>query len=333
MFIAPDLEAFKADFSANLKNMLTPNGLGAFILVLANSMQDEELRNLLKESLDRTFVQLLENNPAGPEDDRSVFTALAEIGIDGVGCWENCRQGAWELVINPLRTLRPARASGEVFSEIQRPFDPAKFHFNKPFLKPEILWEGLWQGGKLRVLYNKFPFAPWHLLVVPEPEQTLPQFLTYAHHARMMELVSEQSGILTGLGMAFNSLGAYASINQLHFQGFVREAPLPLESSDWVHNGGDTPYPFTCLRTDTALEAWELIDNCHARNQPYNLLYRKNACYVLPRVGQGLVELPEWAQGIGWHETCGIFTIPDRAALDFYTPDRIWQTLAKLAAD
>lgn len=330
MFIAPDLASFKADFAAALKNMLTPDGLGAFILVLANSMQDEELRSLLKEDLDRTFAQLLEKNPDGPVDDRSVFAALAETGIDGLGCWETCQQGAWELVINPLRTLRPARASGEVFSEIQRPFDPARFHFNKPFLKPEILWDELWQGGQLRVLYNKFPFAPWHLLVVPEPQQTLPQFLTYKHHARIMELVTEQVNALSGLGMAFNSLGAYASINQLHFQGFVRESALPLESFHWLHNGGQTPYPFTCFRTTTAQEAWEIIDDCHVRNQPYNLLYRENVCYVLPRVGQGLVALPEWAQGIGWHETCGIFTIPESAALDFYTVDRIQQTLAKL---
>jgi len=31
---------------------------------------------------------------------------------------------------------------------------------------------------KLRVLYNKFPFAPWHLLIMPEAEQQHPQFLT-----------------------------------------------------------------------------------------------------------------------------------------------------------
>ncbi len=98
----------------------------------------------------------------------------------------------------------------------------------------------------MRVLYNKFPFAPWHLLVVPEPEQTLPQFLTQTHHARMMALVTEQADALPGLGMAFNSLGAYASINQLHFQGFVREAPFPVELPRWRHNGGEDEYPLEC---------------------------------------------------------------------------------------
>jgi len=35
MFVARDFANFKADFAAGLKNMLTPDGLGAFILVLA----------------------------------------------------------------------------------------------------------------------------------------------------------------------------------------------------------------------------------------------------------------------------------------------------------
>lgn len=313
--------------------MLTPDGLGAFILVLANSMQDEELRCLLKDDLDRTFAQLLEANPAGPVDDRSVFDALAATGIDGLGCWEHCQVEPWEFIINPLRSLRPARASGEVFSELQRPFDSGKFHFNKPFLRPEILWDGEWQGGMLRVMYNKFPFASWHLLVVPEPEQALPQFLTYRHHARMMELVAEQSNVLPGLGMAFNSLGAYASINQLHFQGFVRETPLPLESSCWIHNAGNDAYPLNCFRTDSIQDAWQLIAECHARNQPYNLLYRANACYILPRRGQGLVALSDWAQGIGWQEICGIFTLPDKSSLEICNAESIHLTLAKLGVN
>lgn len=331
MFVAPDFANFKADFAAGLKNMLTPDGLGAFILVLANSMQDAELRELLTSALQQNFAQLQANNPPGPVDDRHVFAALAETGIDGLGCWESHQQDVWELVINPLRCLRPARVSGEVFSNIHQPFDPGRFHFNKSFLRPEILWEGIWQGGQMRVLYNKFPFAPWHLLVVPEPDQTLPQYLTREHHVRMMALVAEQASVLPGLGMAFNSLGAYASINQLHFQGFVRQQPLPLESPRWQHNGGEDAYPLDCFRTACAVTAWDFIAECHARNQPYNLLYREDACYVLPRLGQGLLVLPEWAQGIAWYEICGVFTLASPAMLDTCTAGSICQQLAALA--
>ncbi len=333
MFIAPDLASFKGAFASGLKNMLTPDGLGAFILVLANSTQDAELRDLLKADLDATFAQLLKNNPAGPPDDRDVFAALAKTGIAGVACWETCQMEAWELVINPLRSLRPARVSRDVFESIQRPFAPDKFHFNKPFLKPEILWDGYWRDGQLRVLYNKFPFAPWHLLVVPEPEQTLPQFLTRSHHERMAQLVTEQAGHLPGLGMAFNSLGAYASINQLHFQGFVREAPFPVESPRWQHNGGtepgEEPYPLHCHRVD-AENAWKLAEDCHHRNQPYNLLYRADACYVIPRKGQGSVPLPAWSEGMAWQEVCGVFTLANRRILATLDAGGISQQLMQL---
>jgi hypothetical protein len=330
MFIAADIDAFKADFAAGLENMLTPTGLGAFILVLANSMQDRELFARLSAPLVKTFAQLQENNPDGPEDDRNVFAALLASGIDALDCWEHCPHEPWERVLNPLRSLRPARVSSEVFREIQQPFDPSKFHFNKPFLRPEILWEGAWQGGQLRVLYNKFPFAPWHLLVVPEPQQCLPQFLTREHHARMLALVAEQSNTLPGLGMAFNSLGAYASVNQLHFQGFMRETPLPLELPHWQHNGGQEAYPLDCLRTASAQESWQMIEALHAANQPYNLLYRTDACYIVPRQGQGLVALPAWAQGMAWHEICGVFTLPDRTALEGIGAVEIAAQLARL---
>jgi diadenosine tetraphosphate (Ap4A) HIT family hydrolase len=329
MFIADGLPQFREKFALGLKNMLADGGLGAFILVLANSMQDQTLHQLLAADLQQAFASLRANCPDAPEDDQTVFSALARSGIDALGCWETSRMEPWELVINPLRSLRPARVSREVFESIQRPFDPTKFHFNKPFLRPEILWEGTWQGGQLRVLYNKFPFAPWHLLVVPEPEQTLPQFLTRSQHERMAQLVTEQAGHLPGLGMAFNSLGAYASINQLHFQGFVRKEPFPVESACWQHNGGTEPYPLTCYRTD-AETAWQRIEDCHRCNQPYNLLYRADACYVILRKGQGSVPLPAWSEGIAWQEVCGVFTLANRRILATLDAGGISQQLMQL---
>lgn len=330
MFITSSPSVFKTCFANGLQQMLTPDGLGAFILVLANSMQDQELFNLLHEDLHSTFAQLQAHEVSGPEDDLAVFSALAGTGIQGLSTWQHHQLYPWELVLNPLRSLRPARVSSEVFREIRLPFDPGKFHFNKPFLRPEILWEGVTQGMNLRVLYNKFPFAPWHLLVVPEPEQTLPQFLTRTHHARMMALVAEEAKNLPGLGMAFNSLGAYASINQLHFQGFVREAIFPVELSRWRHNGGAEDYPLECVRTHSEQVSWQAIAALHQANQPYNLLYRADGCYILPRQGQGMVELPAWAQGIAWHEACGVFTLPDAQTLAQLDATEISQQLRTL---
>ena len=319
MLFTTSPDAFKASFTDGLQNMLTPDGLGAFILVLANSMQDAQLRQQLATPLRETFAQLQQRQPDGPVDDVATFTALLKTGIEIFSGWEHARAEPWELVINPLRGLRPARVSGEVFSELFQPFAADKFHFNKPFLRPEILWEGSAEGMNLRVFYNKFSFAPWHTLIVPEPQATLPQFLTQPYHERIMALAASTATYLPGFGIAFNSVGAYASVNQLHFQGFIRPSPFPVEAAQWQHNGGTQAYPLHCWRADSAQAAWEIIAALHQANQPYNLLYRAESCYILPRKGQGTVKLADWLQGIGWHELCGVFNLVDRSAATMHS--------------
>ncbi len=334
MFSTLTLPQFKADFIQGLKDMLTPDGLGAFILVLANSMQDQELHRALQSVLQESFLDLCQRDVSqAPEDDQVVFVALKESGIDALSQWQTFEKSPWELIYNPLRALRPARSAQQIIEQIRQPFDVNKFHFNKPFLKPEILWEGDYQGLAVRVLYNKFPFAPWHLLLVPEPEKQHPQYLTQTIHQSMMQLANQQAEIFTGFGLAFNSLGAYASINQLHFQGFIREQALPIENPVWHHNGGDQAYPLDCIRCSSSDEAWQYIEQFHENNRAYNLLYRANHCYLLPRQFQGKVDLADWAQGIAWHELCGVFTLSTREHIEKISAEHITQQLQSLKSD
>ena len=65
MFIAEDLTQFKTLFVNKLKNMLSDDELGAFILVLANSHQDAFLQNELQEDLKSTFLALKDSYKAG----------------------------------------------------------------------------------------------------------------------------------------------------------------------------------------------------------------------------------------------------------------------------
>lgn len=330
MLFTATLPDFQTRFAEGLQAMLTPDGLGAFILVLANSMQDATLRQQLTPALQQTFAQLQQNQPSAPPDDLATFQALLASGIDSLTCWEYVQRAPWEVVINPLRALRPARVSAETFKELYQPFSADKFHFNKPFLRPEILWEGAWEGLPLRVLYNKFAFVPWHTLIVPEPAANLPQFLTAPYHERMMTLAAASAEYLRGFGIAFNSVGAYASVNHLHLQGFIRNSLLPIEAAHWQHNGGTQPYPLPVCRTDTAIGAWEIIQGLQQANQPYNLLYRGNTCYIMPRQGQGTVAVPEWSQGFGWVELCGIFNVTSAAAAQTLPTETLSAQLAAL---
>jgi len=335
MFIADSVEAFRYQFVQSLRNMLSPDQAGAFILVLANSMQDDSLKADLETEAESVFnairLKLLNDKLVITDDDRAVFQALAHAGIGQFAVWEAENKGGWELTVNPIRSLRPARSSNDGFDAVKRSFDGSRFNFNKPFLRPEILWEGRWQAIQLRVLFNKFPFAPYHLIIVPDPEKRLSQYLTADYHALIWQLVEQQQSCLPGFAAGYNSLGACASVNQLHFQSFLREAPLPVERRQWQHNGGDDPYPLTCFAFESLQASGQLLDEYHRSNQPYNLLYRAGRCYVLPRVAQGSVTVRPRVSGAGWIEMCGVFNVADRAELDSVTAAELEDCMRSLA--
>lgn len=336
MFVAYNLTEFKTLFAEKLRGMLSPEELGAFILVLANSMQDRQSQTDLKNDVLAMFVELNNKLKQGElkatDDDLEVFEKIKAKGVGTLSAWQSIPQGEWELLYNPMRGLRPARASSEKVESIFREFDSGKFNFNKPFLRPEILWEGRWRDVPLRVLYNKFPFAPYHLIIVPEPDLELPQYLVKEHHELIWQLVAEQVDVFTGFGVGYNSMGACASVNQLHFQSFIQEEKLPIEKDLWTHNGGRHRYPMHCIKITSAEESWSMIEKFHADNQPYNLLYRQGCCYVLPRQMQGSGQVSERVQGAGWIEECGVFNIASIKYAKNLTAEFLYLDLNSLSA-
>lgn len=108
-----------------------------------------------------------------------------------------------------------------------------------------------------------------------------------------------------GVGFGYNSYGAYASVNHLHFQMFIDEEGLPVTDKCWTHNGGDTAYPVDCYAFDSAIDSWRMIRNLHQQLQPYNILYVPGRVYIFPRKTQGMVEVPGWSSGFTWYELSG----------------------------
>ena len=315
MFIAKDLNQFQSLFVNKLKNMLSDDELGAFILVLANSHQDAFLQGELQEDLNKTFLALKDNYKAGrlkaPQDDIDVFEKLLDLELDGIPVWQCKTIGDWEIVYNSMRQMRPARSSAQVLTSIKQPYDETKFHFNKPFLKPEILWEGIYNDVALRVLFNKFPFSDYHLLIVLSPEKNSSQLLTQKTHQYVFSLVDEMREIFPGLGIGYNSLAAGASVNHFHFQGFIRPQDFSIEKDYWLHNGGDKKYPLEVKRFADAESSWEYLDQLTELDKAFNCLYLDNCCYVVPRKYQGTVDLPEWLDGAGWIDVAGSITVSD----------------------
>jgi hypothetical protein len=328
-------------FTQGLATLLADHeGLGVYVLCLANAAYAtglwERLRTPLAErhrhhetAITTTLRQGRRLNE--PEDDLLVFLKLMAIGFDGVATTAWREAGPWRIQFNPIRALRPPRASGGRMEGLHRPFDPAGFHFNKPFLAKEVLWEGPLAGKNARLLYNKFPFAPLHGLLVPEPQREMPQWLTPELHGWAWEVAAGLGAGLPGFGLAYNSLGAQASVNHLHFQTFMGSADLPVLSPRFGHNGGVTAYPLACQVMDSLEEAWFLLDDLHQQAAPYNLIYTPGRLHILPRQPQDSRSLPAWSGGMGWSELAGVMTVFGREDFEALTEPNIAAALSALA--
>lgn len=326
-------------FSAGLERLLQQPGLGSYILVHANACFDEEIYRHLKRQLWHRFEQHAEycrltlregRELAGSGDDSQLFLKLMAIGFEAVQAAEFRQQAGWELQFNHLRAFRPSRMTTEMVTGISRPFNPDGFHFNKPFLRKEAFWSGMLLGVEVELLYNKFPFVPLHALLVPDRSLRLPQLLMRKYHNYIWAVAEQMGRAVPDIGIAYNSLGAYASVNHLHFQVYVRSEPFPLMQGHWRHNGGDRDYPLNCEVYRAADQAWQRIESLHAANISYNLIYRPGELYCMPRKRQGSYPHEPWTRGFAWYELAGGFTTFSRS--DFATLDgeAITRELSKL---
>ena len=335
MFIAENINQFKKLFVDQLKNMLSADELGTFILVLANSQQDEFLKKELQADLETTFIALKNNFNAGnlkaTQDDIDVFRQLLDVELQDIPSWLYKTVGVWEVAFNSIRQLRPARVSSQILNSIKMDYDETKFHFNKPFLTPEILWQGSYNDIKLLVLYNKFPFSDYHLLIALSPEKNRSQELTQETHLAIAYLAKSVDSSFPGFGAGFNSLAAGASVNHMHFQGFVREQIFPVENNCWKHNGGNIDYPLHVKRFDNAEQAWLCLSDLINQDIAYNCLYRSNICYVMPRKYQGSVKLPDWLMGAGWLDVAGVMTVSDKETFNAIDSRSIENALAMMS--
>lgn len=300
---------YRATFADGLARMLDAHdGLGVYILVLANAAYEPALWEVLHEPLRARHARHAADLASGAvtadaPDDVAVFRKLDALGFDAVHAGHARTAGDFEIQFNPLRALRPPRASHARLEDIALPFDAAGFHFDKPFLEREVLGSGELAGRATDVLYNKFPFAPLHALVVPERGTRRAQWLTRADHDWAWALANTLP--LPGIGVAYNSLGALASVNHLHFQWFVRETPLPVER----RADAGLPWPAHVLPCADAEHAWEAIAALHAARTPYNLLYRAGRMWLFARRPQGELAPAPWHSGCAWLEMAGVVSV------------------------
>jgi diadenosine tetraphosphate (Ap4A) HIT family hydrolase len=331
--------ALRDAFEKKLIELLEQDVLGVFILVLANASFQHSTFERLRQPLATAFARWCARFDAGddrvtaaPADDVEVFRQLRRLGFERLEVTRWRRLGPWEVQFNQLRALRPPRMSHAVVSRLDKPFDPGDFHFNRSFLRKEVFWEGELAGAPLCLLYNKFPFAERHCLLVPDPSACKPQSLTQGDHALVWEIALQLGRRVPGLGFGYNAYGAYASVNHLHVQMFVRSAGhYAIESPRWRHNAGNEPYPLPATLCTDSQSAWLAIEQLHAKRHAYNLLYRPGCMYLVERAIQGSYAHSDWTGGFAWSELAGAITTFDVGDFERLTEEDIDAEFRRLA--
>lgn len=159
----------------------------------------------------------------------------------------------------------------------------------------------------------------------------MPQLLTAKTHQLIWNLIEQEQSAIPGLAAGYNSMGACASVNHLHFQGFVQTQRLPIEDDRWLHNGGNENYPMMCEVYNSMQQSFERIDAFNRQEQAYNILYRPDCCYLLPRQMQGSKQVNQRVQGAGWIEECGVFSISDWRNMQALSAEMLHDDLRSLS--
>ncbi|MDH5472303.1 MAG: hypothetical protein OEY61_05550 [Gammaproteobacteria bacterium] len=308
------IDEFRKEFNKGLHDLAKQDGLGAFILVCANATVHEdmfdEFRSILEKQYQELYARYRKSFLEGcdvdvVDEDLLVFLKLHTIGFESIRHNEDRQEGVWKIQFNHLRSFRPRRITRFIHEGLSEPYNGDNFNFNKPFMARECFWSGVLNGRDVDLFYNKYPFADFHGLLVMDRKSCKPQLLRKKDHDYVFKLAAELDDNLPGVGFGYNSYGAYASVNHLHFQMFIDTEGLPVADQCWVHNGGEKEYPVACYVFESIKSSWQLIRELHDQQQPYNILYLPGRVFVFPRKTQGMVDVPGWSSGFTWYELSG----------------------------
>jgi GDP-L-galactose phosphorylase len=137
------------------------------------------------------------------------------------------------------------RATEFRVDKVCQPFDGTKFNFQKAAMK-EVLFQFIASAvhrthyhsaskcgpSPNLVLINVSPIEYGHVLLVPRVNDCIPQVVDQTSMLFALQCAHEINNQFFRLG--YNSLGAFGTINHLHFQGYFLEQPYPVERAPTV---------------------------------------------------------------------------------------------------
>ncbi|MDO8535618.1 MAG: SpoIIE family protein phosphatase [Candidatus Omnitrophota bacterium] len=177
-------------------------------------------------------------------------------------------------------------------------------------------------GAQISVCINYAPVLPYHFLLVPSFSLEKPQFIDREALWQVFKVIDMSND--PNLRMGFNSRGARASINHLHFQGAYTENGLPIEQSGkkellkigsvTVSQTLDYPARAVVMEGDDAQAlaktSYDFIKTLQEDNVPHTLIFGKRSIYIIPRSREGAT------LSLGWSEMGGEFYVDNAEKLD-----------------
>lgn len=239
-------------------------------------------------------------------------------------------EGRFEKHYNYLRGMRPAGDAKKDYVAIDKPYcDSYPSPKVSPFMAAdpkESFMSGELDKIKYDLYFNLFPYTPFHFLLVPDKDARHNQFLDVNFLKMAWEFMKTAND--PNLRIAFNSLGAHASINHLHFQCFyVTDAwapPIEAERSELWPLKHAISLPASGKKM--VENAYELIECIHDKARhtdnkysiAYNLYIKPDGMIILPRAHQltyvdYLNGAGSFSTGPAWIEVLGTIIIPDEA--------------------
>ena len=338
---------FRATYRAKLSSMLHTSinardfGLSTFILVCANAYFERDILSAMDNDLRKAFInirekyfrlfaegQILDERYA---EDLLVFLKISLVGLEQLRVTEQRRLEDWTLQFNHIRSFRPQRSAARAVPSIDVPFNENGFHYDAALCERESFWSGDLASKNVSLLYNKYPFARLHALLIPEPERKQRQYLDQENHTWAWEVTGMLGENLPGFGMGYNSLGTFASVNHLHFQTFIEPRGMPVTNSLWKHNGGEKEFPLACTVFDTSQAAWRWMKRIYDQNSTsFNLLYTPGRLYCFERKRQGTYRHARWTSGFAWYELSGNIITFSREDYSALTAERVEKEFKKL---
>jgi len=241
------------------------------------------------------------------------------------------------MQINLVRALRPKRVAQKKTVLFNTPFDPKSFHYGMPQCDIEVFYS-LQEMDNLTIdlLLNRYPFAPYHFLWVPDRKGEHRQFIDLQRDMVLLEAAYELvvgEGPKGSLRLCYNSMGAHASVNHLHFQGFVItpnwEPPFDRFIQMYIEKAGNTTgiVPWYLKGTqwispfDGVNGLKDFIARMNANEQPYHLYITPYGVACFPRKHQGddhyyqLLARTEFTTGFAFFEMLGEIVSPTAEVL------------------